>query len=116
MCICPLCVAVVDKDQTVNPCVSVPDSALHVWPGGAKISNRLVIICTFVQILSSGNYQWKGTSERNVQEPFVSAEAWLSQLRKRVCVCGAPVRLRLARERSASFISAISDKNGEEDV
>lgn len=64
--ICPLCVAVVDKDQTVNPCVSVPDSALRVWPGGAKISNTLVIICTCVQILSSGNYQSKGTSERNV--------------------------------------------------
>lgn len=58
--------------------------------------------------------------ERNLRaecsSSFVSAEAWLSQLRKRVCVCGAPVRLRLARERSASFISAISDKNGEEDV
>lgn len=75
MCICPLCVALVDKDQTVNPCVFVPDSARHVWPGGAKISNKLVIICTCAQILSSGNYPWKGASELNVKEPFISAEA-----------------------------------------
>lgn len=56
--------------------------------------------------------------ERNLRAECsrASAEAWVSQLRKRICVCGAPVRLRLARERSATFISAISDKNGEEDV
>lgn len=116
MCICPLRVAVVDKDQTVSPCVSVPDSALHVWPGGAKISNKRVIICACVQILSCGNDQWKGASECHMKEPLMRAEACVSWFRNRVCVCGPPVGLRWARERSAAFICTISDQNGEEDV
>lgn len=85
-CICPLCVAVVDKDQTVNPCVSVPDSALHVWPGGAKISNTL---CYHLH-LCANTIIWKLPVERNLRAEClsISTEAWVPQSRKRAGVCG----------------------------
>lgn len=98
-CICPLCVADVDKHQTVNPRVSVPDSARHVWPGGEKYQTHLLSFALCVQIRSSGNYQATGTSERNVHlsSSGVRCKINLRHLRlKRGC-------LNVVRERTSAL-------------
>lgn len=113
-CICPLCVAVVDRDQTVNPRVSVPDfgpTCLARWRKNIKHTCYHLHLC-------ANTISWKLALERDLRAEclFISTEARVPSLRKRDCVCGLPVRLRVARDRSATFIAAISDKNGEKDV
>lgn len=113
-CICPLCVAVVDRDQTVNPRVSVPDfgpTCLARWRKNIKHTCYHLHLC-------ANTISWKLALERDLRAEcfFISTEARVPSLRKRDCVCGLPVRLRVARECSATFIAAISDKNGEKDV
>lgn len=67
-----------------------------------------IIFCTHVQLVSSGNYQWKKTQTRKYEEPVICVK--FSMLLNVPCLWNSRSGHRV-RWCFSTFITAISDKN-----